>query len=205
MKASADPIADLAEETRRRVAWRLMPFIFILYIVSYLDRVNVGFAAALLQRARGAVSRKRREPDRQWTLTMIDIDRFKDVNDNHGHPTGDQVLVRLAGLLRARLRQADLVGRYGGEEFAVVLEDLSAPEAARLVERLRADFASIEHRPRDGEAFRVTISAGLAALEEAEDLSSWVQAADAALYSAKNGGRDRVVVAPPRGPSPGTA
>ena len=73
---------------------------------------------------------------------MIDLDRFKAVNDEHGHPTGDQVLVRLAGLLRARLRQADVVGRYGGEEFAVVLEDLTADEATRLVERLRTDFAA---------------------------------------------------------------
>ena len=155
---------------------------------------------ALLERARVSVSKKRRDPRRQWTWIMIDLDRFKAVNDRYGHPTGDQVLGRLAGLLRARLRQADVVGRYGGEEFAVVLEDLSGAEAARLLERLRADFATIEHRPREGgEVFHVTLSAGLATLDEGEDLSSWVQAADRALYAAKEAGRDRVVVAPPRG------
>jgi diguanylate cyclase (GGDEF)-like protein len=154
---------------------------------------------ALLERARASVSRKRRDPRRQWTLIMIDLDRFKAVNDLYGHPTGDLVLGRLAGLLRARLRQADVVGRYGGEEFAVVLEDLSGPDAVRLLERLRAEFAAIEHRPREGGApFQVTFSAGLATLEEGEEVSSWVQAADRALYGAKEAGRDRVVVATPR-------
>jgi diguanylate cyclase (GGDEF)-like protein len=154
---------------------------------------------ALLERARAALAKKQRDPDRQWTWIMVDLDRFKAVNDQHGHPTGDQVLVRLAGLLRARLRQADVVGRYGGEEFAVVLEDLTGEEAARLVERLRADFAAIEHRSREGTAFRVTLSAGVAVLEKGESLSSWVNAADRALYAAKEGGRDRIVMAARRG------
>jgi len=152
----------------------------------------------LLERARGVVAKKRRDPDRQASWVMIDLDRFKAVNDDHGHPTGDQVLVRLAGLLRARLRQADVVGRYGGEEFAVVLEDLTAEEAARLVERLRADFAGIEHRSREGASFRATFSAGLASLQDGESVSAWVHAADRALYAAKAGGRNRIVTGPAR-------
>lgn len=151
---------------------------------------------ALLERARGVIAKKRRDSSRQASWIMIDLDRFKAVNDDHGHPTGDQVLVRLAGLLRARLRQADVVGRYGGEEFAVVLEDLTAEEATRLVERLRADFAAIEHRSREGATFRVTFSAGLASLQDGESVSAWIHAADRALYAAKEGGRNRVVVAP---------
>jgi diguanylate cyclase (GGDEF)-like protein len=158
---------------------------------------------ALLERARGVIAKKRRDPGRQASWVMIDLDRFKAVNDEHGHPTGDQVLVRLAGLLRARLRQADVVGRYGGEEFAVVLEDLTPEEAARLVERLRADFAGIEHHTREGAAFRVTFSAGLAALQAGDSVSAWVHAADRALYGAKEGGRNRVVVS--TSPSRGTA
>jgi diguanylate cyclase (GGDEF)-like protein len=150
---------------------------------------------ALLERARTAVARKRREPRRHWVWMMIDLDRFKAVNDTHGHPAGDQVLVRLSGLLRARLRQADVVGRYGGEEFAVVLEDISAEDAVRLVERLRGEFGAVEHRSREGAAFRVTFSAGLAALEDGQSLSAWVNAADRALYEAKEAGRDRVVLA----------
>jgi diguanylate cyclase (GGDEF)-like protein len=153
---------------------------------------------ALLERARGVIAKKRRDPSRQATWIMIDLDRFKAVNDDHGHPTGDQVLVRLAALLRARLRQADVVGRYGGEEFAVVLEDLTMEEATRLVERLRADFGGIEHRSREGAEFRVTFSAGLASLEEGDSVSAWVHAADRALYAAKEDERNRVVVAPSR-------
>lgn len=153
---------------------------------------------ALLERARAALAKKRRDPRRNWVWMMIDIDRFKDVNDTHGHPTGDQVLVRLASLLRARLRQADVIGRYGGEEFAVVLEDITGADAVRLVERLRAEFAAIEHRSREGESLHVTFSAGLAVLEDADALASWVSAADRALYGAKAAGRDRVVLAPPR-------
>jgi diguanylate cyclase (GGDEF)-like protein len=153
---------------------------------------------ALVERARAVLTKKRRDPSRHASWIMIDLDRFKAVNDDHGHPTGDQVLVRLAGLLRARLRQADVVGRYGGEEFAVVLEDLTEEEAARLVERLRADFAGIEHRSREGADFRVTFSAGLASLQHGESISAWVHAADRALYAAKEAGRNRVVVAPSR-------
>ena len=153
---------------------------------------------ALLERARVVIAKKRRDPSRQASWIMIDLDRFKAVNDDHGHPTGDQVLVRLAGLLRARLRQADVVGRYGGEEFAVVLEDLTVEDATRLVERLRTEFAGIEHRSREGAAFRVTFSAGLAGLQDGESVSAWVHAADRALYAAKEGGRNRVAVAPPR-------
>ena len=153
---------------------------------------------ALLERARVVIAKKRRDPSRQASWIMIDLDHFKAVNDDHGHPTGDQVLVRLAGLLRARLRQADVVGRYGGEEFAVVLEDLTAADASRLMERLRAEFAGIEHRSREGAEFRVTFSAGLASLEDGESVSAWVHAADQALYAAKAGGRNRIVTAPAR-------
>jgi diguanylate cyclase (GGDEF)-like protein len=157
----------------------------------------------LLERARSAVARKRREPRRQWVWMMIDLDRFKDVNDTHGHPAGDRVLIRLAGLLRARLRAADVIGRYGGEEFAVVLEDISGGDAVRLVERLRAEFAGMEQMSRERVPFRVTFSAGLAALEDGETVSSWVNAADRALYEAKEGGRNRVVLS--TGPFRGTA
>jgi diguanylate cyclase (GGDEF)-like protein len=153
---------------------------------------------ALLERARGSLAKKRRDPRRSWVWMMLDIDRFKGINDTHGHPTGDQVLVRLASLLRGRLRQADVVGRYGGEEFAVVLEDITGADAVRLVERLRGEFGAIEHRSREGEAFHVTFSSGLAVLEDGEALPSWVNAADRALYAAKAAGRDCVVLAPPR-------
>ena len=171
---------------------------FLRLLVERDDLTGLLTHTALLERARAVVAKKRRDPARESTWIMIDLDHFKAINDGHGHPTGDQVLVRLAGLLRARLRQADVVGRYGGEEFAVVLEDLTADDAARLMERLRAEFAAIDHRSREGAEFRVTFSAGLASLEDGESVSAWVHAADQALYAAKAGGRNRIVTAPAR-------
>ena len=155
---------------------------------------------ALLDRAGEIVARKRRDVERDTAWVMVDLDDFKQVNDRHGHPTGDRVLAALAALLRRRLRQSDTVGRYGGEEFALLLDDLSAEDAARLVERLRAEFRALEFDAPGGTAFRVTFSAGIAMLEPDMGLERWRQAADDALYAAKQAGRDRVVVAP--APSP---
>ena len=85
---------------------------------------------------------------------MIDVDHFKSVNDRFGHPVGDRVLAALAALLRRRLRQSDRVGRYGGEEFATLIEDLPEHEVVRLVERLLAEFGAMEHHAADGETFQ---------------------------------------------------
>jgi diguanylate cyclase (GGDEF)-like protein len=124
---------------------------------------------------------------------MIDVDHFKSVNDRFGHPVGDRVLASLAALLRRRLRQSDRVGRYGGEEFATLIEDLPEAEVVRLVERLLAEFGAMEHRSADGEVFHTTFSAGVAMLKPGMSLDDWKQAADDALYAAKKGGRNRVM------------
>ena len=127
-------------------------------------------------------------------FAMIDLDRFKTVNDTYGHLTGDRVLKSLARLLEERLRRSDLIGRYGGEEFGVILFNTSALNAARLLNEIRESFAMIGHRSSEG-TFRVSFSCGVAeypALETAAELS---EAADAALYKAKIAGRNRVVVA----------
>jgi len=129
---------------------------------------------------------------------MIDLDSFKTINDRFGHPMGDRVLVMLASLLRRRLRPTDVVGRYGGEEFAVLLEDLNLDEATRLVDRLRQEWASTDLHNAEGEVFHATLSAGVAALDPARmELDTWRDAADRALYAAKAEGRNRVSTAPP--------
>lgn len=149
---------------------------------------------AFLERARGTVARAERTPlDAAWV--MIDLDRFKAVNDTHGHPTGDRVIGAMAALLRRRLRQSDTIGRYGGEEFSVILDDLNEPDALRLVNLLLDEFSKEEHMGPDGTAFRVTFSAGVAMLQPSMDLEGWRQAADNALYDAKASGRNRVVAA----------
>ena len=144
---------------------------------------------AFWERVHAIVAEKERRPERKSALVMIDLDHFKAVNDQYGHPVGDCVLRALAALLRRRLRQSDVIGRYGGEEFAVVVSELQEQEAVKLVSRLLAEFASVEHQALDGSAFRVTFSAGIAMLDHAMHLEDWRQAADQALYEAKAVGR----------------
>jgi diguanylate cyclase (GGDEF)-like protein len=151
---------------------------------------------AFLEQARVALAQARRDPGRALAWVMIDVDHFKAVNDKYGHPVGDRVLAGLASLLRRRLRQPDTIGRYGGEEFAVLIEGLGEAEAVRLVTRLLADFAAMDHHAADGSSFRATFSAGVAGLEAGSmDLERWRKAADDALYRAKKAGRNRVLPA----------
>jgi diguanylate cyclase (GGDEF)-like protein len=132
----------------------------------------------------------RREHDRSFALLMLDLDRFKDYNDAHGHLAGDEVLRRTAMLLRGALRPGDLPARYGGEEFAVLLPDTDAAEAARAAERIVEAFHG---EPWPGRP--VTVSIGLAAAGRDEAAVAVVGRADAALYAAKAAGRDRVALA----------
>lgn len=131
---------------------------------------------------------------RPFALIMIDIDHFKDVNDRYGHPAGDQVLQFLASELQAAVREGDIVGRYGGEEFAVLLSGSDGREAMNLAERLRA---AIEQSPFfiEGNELRITSSLGVAELNEnSPNLETLVARADQALYIAKHRGRNCVVM-----------
>ncbi|MDH3210124.1 MAG: diguanylate cyclase [Burkholderiaceae bacterium] len=127
-------------------------------------------------------------------LAMLDIDHFKRVNDTYGHPVGDHVIRTLAQLLRRRLRKSDIVGRYGGEEFALFMPDTNVDGAAKILEHLRAQFASISLV--GGEAtFQCTFSAGIAGVPAVTAMDELIQAADAALYAAKRAGRNCIRVA----------
>ena len=134
---------------------------------------------------------------RPLALVMIDIDRFKSVNDTHGHPAGDAVLRHLGKLLSSTAQELDLAARYGGEEMALVLPGLDRAAAAALAEQVRE---AISARPVDvGEGVRLPITAsfGVAAFEPGNPLGRpelLVKAADRALYHAKESGRDRVKV-----------
>jgi two-component system cell cycle response regulator len=135
-------------------------------------------------------------------VMMIDVDRFKAINDGHGHAGGDTVLREVADRLRSQLRAADVVARYGGEEFLVVLADAPPEEALAIAERLRAALEKTPIPTGQGEA-SVTVSIGLAITPVGVSASEAVAAADVALYRAKALGRNRVEVAPPR-PAPNT-
>lgn len=123
------------------------------------------------------------------TMLMIDIDRFKDINDTHGHQTGDRVLIEVARRLRDNLRGTDIVGRWGGEEFVVLLRSCGLRDALGTAEKLRRQIAD---SPFEG-LRTVTISIGATQLRGEDDLGSWLGRADAALYEAKRAGRDTVV------------
>lgn len=127
------------------------------------------------------------------TIALIDIDHFKQINDTHGHIVGDTVLRQLSLELRRNLRDNDLAGRYGGDEFCVILPQMSLEKAAQRMERLRETFCNyrIPHLPE----LKVSLSIGLADFQPVyDDAASWLNAADRALYAAKHTGRNRVCV-----------
>jgi diguanylate cyclase (GGDEF)-like protein/PAS domain S-box-containing protein len=132
---------------------------------------------------------------------MTDIDRFKSINDRFGHPVGDEVIKSVAAILGDGLREHDLLGRYGGEEFCIVLPDSSVEQAQRVAQRLREQVERKGNaNVRASERPTVTSSFGVAVLAaEDADLAALIERADQALYAAKEGGRNRVVVAPPLG------
>ncbi len=125
------------------------------------------------------------------SVLMVDVDHFKDVNDRYGHQAGDQVLVSIANALRASLRTTDIVSRYGGEEFALILPETDAEAAQLAAERVRAAVREFEYATLKSAA-RVTISVGIATMRAEEELDQLVSRADQALYRAKEAGRDRV-------------
>ncbi|MFW6067752.1 MAG: GGDEF domain-containing protein [Myxococcota bacterium] len=136
------------------------------------------------------ISRARRH-QRPLSLMMFDIDRFKQINDTLGHLAGDYILKEMAQAVRARLRPDDVVARYGGEEFAVVLPETATSDAMDIAERIRQ---LIDGHPFEFEHERihVTVSAGVAELQEGMDVMQLVKAADERLYEAKRNGRNRV-------------
>ena len=146
------------------------------------------------------VARARRERI-PLTLAMIDLDRFKQVNDTHGHAVGDRLLAELGRILLVEKRSGDFSCRYGGEEFAVVLIDTDAAGGVTRAEGWRRSFAGFRVAV-DGESVGTTLSAGIAELQPGESAESFLARADAALYDAKEQGRDRIstaAAAPPAG------
>jgi diguanylate cyclase (GGDEF)-like protein len=128
-------------------------------------------------------------------LVLTDIDDFKRINDRWGHPTGDEVLKAFADTLRANVREIDLAGRWGGEEFALLLPGTSLEGGRELAERVRRALANHELTAPDGEVVRVTASFGVAAFPESQSQDQLVAASDGALYEAKRSGKNRVAAA----------
>jgi diguanylate cyclase (GGDEF)-like protein len=129
---------------------------------------------------------------RSLAVVMIDVDHFKVINDSHGHLVGDEVLRHLSSLLRLELRPHDVLARFGGEEFVLVLDGLDLPDALRLAERLR-DRIELTVASMGDVTVRLTASLGVACSDQhGYDLIQLISAGDAALYEAKRAGRNRV-------------
>ena len=136
-----------------------------------------------------------RRQGRPVAVLMIDLDHFKGINDTHGHATGDETLRSLVHVCHATLREGDILGRYGGEEFCVLLPETDLDTAAHVAERLREAVAGLVLEGADG-PFHITASIGAAAWDQADaNIEPSLDRADQALYQAKKGGRNRVAVA----------
>ncbi len=140
-----------------------------------------------------ALRRQQRPGAKGAFLLLLDLDHFKSINDTHGHLVGDEVLRNFSRLLRTRLREDDLIGRYGGEEFVVILRDITHADALLLSQRL-IDEARISSTEEDN-LWGCTVSAGLVPFTPDMDAHFvWLQRADHAMYCAKENGRDRLVL-----------
>jgi diguanylate cyclase (GGDEF)-like protein len=144
----------------------------------------------MTDRLTGAIALSRRV-GQPLSVALIDVDRFKAINDRFGHDTGDAVLRRLGALMGAQLRGGDVLGRWGGEEFLLFAPGTPVRAAAELAERVRRTVAA--HAFEHGEP--VTVSLGLAACQAEDDLAALVKRADLALYQAKRNGRNRIELA----------
>ncbi len=133
-------------------------------------------------------ARRTRSP---LALAMIDIDHFKQINDSYGHPTGDRVIKSIAQVLRRRVRHTDVVGRYGGEEFAVLMLDTAPNHAVSIIDDIRKQFATVQHAGARGQ-FNCSFSAGVSSSPPLTRMDELIRVADHALYEAKRRGRNQV-------------
>jgi len=150
---------------------------------------------AVMERAETELARARRTRTSVGAI-MIDVDHFKRVNDGRGHLQGDRVLVAIAQILTDQVRPYDLVGRWGGEEFLVVLPDARPQDAQLVAERVRRTIAESEIALDGGESIHVQVSAGVAArVPDGSPIDSLIKEADDALYEANRNGRNQVLMA----------
>lgn len=149
---------------------------------------------ALFERAKSLAERCRQR-QQPFSVIQMDLDHFKGINDRYGHQAGDKVLIHSAGLIAASLRDTDVAGRIGGEEFCVILPDTTLAQAGQVAERIRARINRREVLVKRGQTVCVSVSIGVSSAQERDiyDFEQLQSIADARLYQAKQGGRNRVV------------
>ncbi len=171
----------------------------LLRVSAQIDRLSQTDVLTDLPNRRFMMERLEEENSRflrhrhPYAILYGDVDDFKQINDRHGHQAGDEALRAIAQTLRANLRQHDLVCRWGGEEFLVLLPETGAEMALEVAEKLRTAIAAIDFRPGGGAAQRLTMSFGLQAVASEGSIDSFIQQADRKLYRAKAAGKNRAV------------
>ncbi|TFV90958.1 GGDEF domain-containing protein [Oxalobacteraceae bacterium OM1] len=154
---------------------------------------GIGNRRMLMERLKAETARAERM-DRPLSIAMADVDRFKAVNDTFGHETGDRALMEVARVILASVRDYDLCGRWGGEEFLVIMPEVAAAEGSVAAERVRSAIEALQVRAGD-DAVKLTASFGVAERQPGETLSDFINRADNALFAAKRAGRNRCEIA----------
>lgn len=163
----------------------------VLEVIAYVDPMTRLYNRRFMTGQLNALIASSERHARDLSILLIDVDHFKSVNDELGHSAGDAALVEIAGRLRSNSRQEDYVGRWGGEEFLVILPDIDAEGARIAAEHLREAVADLP-MVLEGASRSVSISVGLATRRRGEAAKKLLERADEALYEAKDAGRDRV-------------
>lgn len=167
-------------------------------MMEKLQRLAITDGLTKLHNSRSFYSQLEVEVDRfnrykhPLSLLLMDIDHFKEYNDKFGHLEGDKVLVQISQLIKSCLRKLDTAYRYGGEEFTVILPETTCEEGLTVAERIRNAVKENTYKPENGLEVTITISIGATEYSHKEELSSFIQRADKAMYLSKQGGRDRV-------------
>jgi len=128
-----------------------------------------------------------------FAIAMLDIDYFKKVNDTYGHDMGDKVIIQIADFLRSNTKAGDIVARFGGEEFCIVIKDISKEGALKVLERIREEVESFSCKTDTTKDLHITVSIGATIFQEEESLEDNINRADMMLYNAKNGGRNQLL------------
>jgi len=167
-------------------------------MMEKLQKLAVTDGLTKLYNSRSFYSQLETEVDRfnrykhPLALLLLDLDHFKEYNDNYGHLEGDKVLVQFSQIIKSCLRANDSAYRYGGEEFTVILPETAGAEARTVAQRIRAALEAERFSPENGQGVRITISIGVTEYQEKEELSTFIQRADKAMYLSKQNGRNKV-------------